>query len=683
MTQVKNQDSGIGEFLKTRRNNIKLPTTINEWIAILKSPESELAEEVIIANLTDMPVELLIKFYEAALNRDSSKDNQLVKQDKTCQAIVEVFLLLEDEVKDLSVAQISILVRNIKGLTAKLAGRESNQRWSLAEIFRDVESYPLKSLITYLNNNFRQNETSVVVAFFRKTVEEVVSSISEWGHLRYILKQKLFSEEYLPIVYKRAEEILEKLSIDELRVKKSRYEAYPNCVVGCFLPFIKELLAERYHQKALAVKTAKEFLSLEIIPKDVKVRTHFCKLVAQLNLETLEDIFQCTTSPNDSEWKDWIIEIENIPNWSITVLMNQYSDLIGCPQNRSEKHLGDLKWFWQKVFRCPFEDFWEVFDKPLRDALSQTPALKAWKLCHSDYNRQMHSYTITLQHKYVCWLNRRIPKEENIEQLNYWLGLGKRGSRTEHNILKRAREIWEPLSFEKLAKVGMKDFSRRLSNFKEELLFEKLPAYLATERSLEELHWAYNQPWLYEVRKINWNICAKKVLEKLAYAELLAWDKKHQKEHFRESIYESLIDRFDQFAMQDVEDKSLHPTELQKRANEIPGRYGHVRGILSGETKRRVLQNEDINEVAKMLHSECSMMHTARERFWQLLPDALRTKTEKEITGLFNACPKEMRKEFISIALRIEAGTWVDVVEEDEGIVLNRAEKGNNTDVPF
>ena len=537
-----------------------------------------------------------------------------------------------------------------------------------------LHSWGFYHLNTALSRLDDKKEKTIVLEFFRKSVDCLMTGLT-WGGLKFILKESRLPEEYLPMVQNRGKELLAELSIDDLEIKELRYTGASGCAVAVFLPMIKELLEEKRIAEVLEIVDLKQLLLMSVIPDTQEVRDYVCQLLEGLKLKELENLFQYTLNTNGYEF----VRLDNIPKWARDTLYQQYSELIGDSKVGIRYHQDDLKWLWGHRLQCPFEEFFEVFDYPLRKALANTQANIAWDVCKS-YSHAREPYLQLCRHKYVCWFTRRIPTETDIVQLNEWLTIGSDGSRTEKNVLDRVRRLWQALSFEELEKVQLPDrVNNRLGDLKSILLFEKLPIFLKAERSLEELFWAHNSIWTWNSQKVDWNTPVATAIASMSQEVLINWWNENKNNHFTEFSWESFNDRFCEFAQRDIDNQSLSPITLQKKADEIPINLSDARRILSNEAERRVLVENNINNVVEMLHQKCLLSHIARERFWQLLPSVLKASPEADIKKLWTMCPEGMRGEFVEIAQQIADGTWVEpVIEDDDGLT-----RSDHNECPF
>ena len=665
MTKRKNE--GVTEFVEGIIEAIDLPTTLDEWTALEQSPIAILAQQKITSNLDNMPTELLIDYYEFKVRRDNG--GKSYKQKPMCRAIAKRFYALGDEMCDLDIDKIFKLVSS--GFVVIFEGKSSNCLFST-----EMHLHYLTMILNALINQQVQDKRKIIIDFFEKSMKSSIKrSVTHWNTFKYWMKDLPIPVEYHELLQTQAEMVLEEMSLGELKHKKTRYD-YPGCRFERFVPLIDELIKKKQIENLFRTQNIKEFLAYDVIPENKSVVEHFCGLVRNMSLEDLEDAFRFTGSTVIDGDEEWLcVSLEEIPQWTIDILMCQYGDVLAL----SLREFNDnLKWLWERLARCPFDIFWDIFDVPLRHVLAKTSAQVVWEEC-TTVEEQLRPYLLIRRHKYICWFNRRIHIQTDIKALDNWIRLvNARGSKTETKVLRRAGEIWSAMTFEQLAKQSPDCLDYRLRNLLCKVTVSKLSDFLSVERSLNELFWAYQISRFRLGDDISWDDYVITPLEKLSREELIEWCERDERSDFIWETHSAFTQRLEYFAKRDINDRSLSPVELQQRANEIPRQFDHVRRILTDAVHSRIISEADIDIVCKYLNESILPTYIVQGRFFELLPDALRASTRAEIVVLYHKCPDfDQRVQFIALARQIAFGLELEISNDE-----NRS-KVVDGDVPF
>ena len=661
-----NKRSGAQDFLVGYLAGISSPKTAEEMNVVLNDiPNEKLAEERIIEALDSISPQELIRFY--FLRKEEG-----MHYDDICVAVEErIITALSDneEVCYFSIEAVQQLADI--GFAGLLAGKNSKLRLN----WEYIDGFPFRN--------------KVITDFFRESFRQFVKRIDSFGKLKGLVKREKLPRNYLEMVLERAEILLPELPTVDLEKMARRYENRPWCRPAVFLPIIREVLAERYIDEALETDNLHSLLlsKPEALEND-KVWSHFLNLLQKSSLKDIEGVFGHKFL--DGRWLEPVSK-EKLPSGYLPVLVNYYGECLDATLPAKED---DFAWLWHCLAGCPFPVFYDRISEYVLSAISTVSPERAWEIAEERDGNQLSFCRRIIRQRYIAWFLPKIATKTDVDKLHSWLFVCKK-PKHRRRIKLRLKEIWRSWSFEKLGKfeLDLDGYQIQINNLywvaklRKTILREKLSEYLQSVQSLDDLAWAYGLCGIQEHQRKLWTSVTGEILQRMPVRILLSWYKIKQDEwnrghqdgyHFAgNDVVRQLISRRLVGYAEDSIRAGFGIPELRRRMREIPEQFNSVREIFDAEIECRIGEIADIREILPFF----GKIRHAWERFFQLLPEALRDFSGEEIEELWEVCRSEYdRKKFLKIAVAVRDGRW----DFEVGMLKSDLKKSLSDDgIPF
>jgi len=456
------------KVLKQLVAKVFIPETGNRLVEELCNEEGPLIERALIGSLSEYPVSRLISFLRS-LENSRQKNGSI---DNIISAIVRFLDGIGRElIREIDFHESIYLCVHPALKKVHLLLREVRQREAL--IFTQA-----RGVFFYAKEANIERRQSLL-EHFRCAFAGFIAGL-KYPDFRCMLREKIYAEEYLPMVLSQAEVLLmdPEFSLAKLKHMEENYESHPDCKMAVLLPVVKKCYAVRNVSELTGAQSLAEFLLSPCLIEDSLVSSfvwkHFLALLeAENDPAEIEKVFEKNTG----------VEIpDNVLNSVCSRYIAILSDGI-----RSNKE--DLAWLWKRLWSCPFNGGLHILDRHIRETLRKANPEVAWEVACSCYGAtKVEPYRELARRKYIGWFTPRISKEDDVRILNHWIAIGKK--KTGENVLTRIRQLWTSLSFEDLrvfftGKVGPID--ERVRQLKKEMLREKLSQFLEAVHSPDEL----------------------------------------------------------------------------------------------------------------------------------------------------------------------------------------------------
>ncbi|MFZ2225817.1 MAG: hypothetical protein WA064_00135 [Candidatus Moraniibacteriota bacterium] len=620
-------------MLKQLVAKVFVPETGNRLIEELCNEEGPLIEKALIGSLSEYPVSRLISFLRS-LENSRQKNGSI---DNVISAIVRFLDGIGRElIREIDFHESIYLCVHPALKKVHLLLREVRQREAL--IFTQA-----RGVFIYAKNADIERRQSLL-EHFRCAFAGFIAGL-KYPDFRSMLREKIYAEEYLPMVLSQAEVLLmdSEFSLAKLKHMEENYESHPDCKMAVLLPVVKKCYAVRNVSELTGTQSLAEFLLSPYLIEDLLASSfvweHFLALLeAENDPAEIEKVFE----------KKAGVEIPD------NILDSVCSRYIAILSDGIKSHEGDLAWLWRRLWGCPFDGGLHILDRHIREALRKTNPEVAWQIACSCYGEEkIEPYRELARRKYIGWFTLRISKEDDVQILNRWIKVGKK--KTGENILKRVRQLWTPLSFEKLKlvfadKIG--SFDERIRQLKKEMLREKLSQFLEAVRLPDELiaTYGYLRP-LQQEDEYRFEEAFGRAFEVISRQNLAAFEEKNLRvpSHFHGRIEQCLGEPVKAY----IKDKNLGPMELVAHAKTLPRMLGHLVRNLFEEAGARIMVITDISQIEELFMEKCTLRDAMEERYLALLPSALLNSSEEELDLRHQRCPPNLYGKFIEQLIAI------------------------------
>ncbi|HFC36084.1 MAG TPA: hypothetical protein ENJ49_00200, partial [Candidatus Moranbacteria bacterium] len=486
--------SGVRDFLESYLAEISSPKTAEEMNVVLNDiPNRKLAEERILGELDSIPLQELIRFY--FLRKEEGKH-----YDDICVAVEGRIIIALSESDDVCYFSVKIVqqLANI-GLASLLARKSSKLRLE----WEDIYWFPFQDRIMA---DFFQNS-------FRKWLNQ-----ASFERLKGLVKSIKLPEKYLVILLERAETLLSELSTEDLERKARRYENRPWCRPAVFLPIIREILEERYIDEALETNNLHSLLlsKAEVLGND-EVWTHFLNILQRSSLKDIEGVFGHKFL--DGRWLEPVSR-EILPSGYLPVLTNYYEV---CLDETLPLRENDFAWLWHCLAGCPFPAFYNRISECVLSALPTVSPERAWEIAEERREEEQLSFCRRIVWQgYIAWFFPKIATETDADKLLSWLLVCKK-NKHRRRIKSRLKKVWWGWSFRELGEfeLDLDGYQIQINNLhwvvklRKTILCEKLPEYLQSVRSLDDLAWAYGLCGIQEHQRRLWIVATGETLQRM------------------------------------------------------------------------------------------------------------------------------------------------------------------------
>ncbi|MCX6761609.1 MAG: hypothetical protein NTY33_02075 [Candidatus Moranbacteria bacterium] len=621
------------KMLKQLVARVFVPETGDRLAEELCGEEGPLIEKAFIGSVSEYPVSVLVGFLQF-LERFRQKNSLMVN---VIDTIVRFLDSIDRElIRGLDFHDSMYLCVHPALKKVHLLLREVKQRESL-------NFTQARGVFLYAKNADIERRQSLL-EHFRCAFAGFVAGL-KYSDFRCLLREKIYTEEYLPIVLSHAEVLLmdPEFSLAKLKHMEENYESNPDCKMAVLLPVVKKCYAIRNVSELTEAQSLAEFLLSPYLIEDSLessfVWEHFLVLLKAENDPTeIEKVFEKKAS----------VEIPD------NILDSVCSRYIAILSDDIRSHKEDLAWLWKRLWGCPFNGGLHILDKYIRETLRKTNPEVAWQIaCSCSGYKEIEPYKELARRKYIGWFTPRISKEEDVRILNRWIAIGKK--KTEENVLTRVRQLWTPLSFGGLRvvfadKIGL--FDERIRQLKKEMLREKLAQFLETVHLPDELIAMYGdlRP-LQQEDDYRFEKAFGRAFEVISSQDLIAFEKKNLQVPYH---FHGYIERCLRAPVKAcIEDKNLGPMELVAHAKTLPSILGHLAGYLFEEAKARIMTIADISQIEELFRERCTLRDAMEERYLALLPDALLNSSEEELDLRHQRCPPKLYGKFIEQLIAI------------------------------